>query len=382
MPQPKTKNGGKPTKSTYQKENAGRNRPAPGRAILKAHNLGQTVPLSISNVQRSGKFLLSQPSEYLRCLGVTLDGYQCSRVKYRHASDDTWSCQNHPRSKARKCKPSKVWYHRCEAITPGAAGRCRNSKSTSDEERAQNPWYCTPLHRFPQPQFDYTRSDEGEAPSHGKRVQREHAEDPKNALAERDSEVDRSDDTSSDEEDHWETPQTSFVDSPPSSPEKKAPQVSKSVQSQASVYESAVSRNEHDRVDEERLELIQREPAEPVAQRLEGPTEREPLKKEPPGWKCIEPEEQDGDSDVEGARLGVNAQTVHMDPRLMIRMECFKSTCHWDGIIQRRALDSDTRQLVIPMVPGTCTDQTTSDHRLGRDGFQIFNYHPRNIYAT
>ncbi|KZP27460.1 hypothetical protein FIBSPDRAFT_297606 [Athelia psychrophila] len=105
-----------------------------------------------------------------------------------------------------------------------------------------------------------------------------------------------------------ETSQTSFVDSPPSSPEKKAPQVSESVQSQASVYESAVSRNEHDRVDEERLELIQREPAEPVAQRLEGPTEREPLKKEPPGWKCIEPEEQDGDSDVEGARLGVNAQ--------------------------------------------------------------------------
>ncbi|KZP27461.1 hypothetical protein FIBSPDRAFT_297629 [Athelia psychrophila] len=141
---------------------------------MQAEELGETVLLSISNVQRYGNFLLSQPSEYLRCLGVTLDGHQCSRVKYRHASDDTWSCQDHPGSNAKRCMPSKVWYHRCGAITPGAPGRCRNSKSTSDEGKARIPWYCKPLHRFPQPQFDYTRSDE----------------DPRNRLAEPGSEVD------------------------------------------------------------------------------------------------------------------------------------------------------------------------------------------------
>ncbi|KZP02703.1 hypothetical protein FIBSPDRAFT_1055694 [Athelia psychrophila] len=421
MAQPNTKNKGKQTKSAHLRENTGKNRPAPGalgKANLKERNIIQpgyfdarksdqplmkpvteererhntcirppikqaaTVPLCTSNVQQFAQFLLPQPDIYVRCPGVKPDGYQCLRAKYRErASDDTWSCHGHPKSKAMHCKPLRVWYRRCEAITSSTSKQCQNRKSTTCDVEAKHLWFCY-QHQCLEPQLDDTSSDEEEAHSHRERVELEHAEDLKNGLAERDSEVyeaerrnelkerlselehvygdilqrDRAvldriaterpdrehverehpdaewtphrlsepllDDTSSDEEDYspndefsicsdYDTPNTSYANSAPSSPDTKAPQVSEGFRSQGPVYESAfqptASRIEHGHVNEERLkEPIKREPAEQEVLRWQGRAEREALEMEPLGWKRIDVEQRGGD--FEGARLGVNAQ--------------------------------------------------------------------------
>lgn len=118
---------------------------------------GNTALFSTSNVQRFGEFLLPQSSTYVRCLGVKPDGYQCLRVVYRKCpADDTWSCHSHPESNARACKPSFVWYRRCQH--PASTGlQCRNKESTTSKTEAKRPWSCN-RHKHLEPQ------------SHGERI--------------------------------------------------------------------------------------------------------------------------------------------------------------------------------------------------------------------